>query len=219
MRIAAARKQESVDGIFITVQNPITDATLTQIKNTIDRALNQPGRHIKKIVFDFNPGDSEAATPNYGSCHDFADYIKKLKDNGTFTVAFVHAKTYRHTVLPVLACNDLIMSTDAKIGEGRGTQRDRPSGYCRYVRPRRGPRERGRRSQNAGQEYHGRRGRSQGHHGLRGPGQDPEKDPKFDGVFVNENNAKIVLAPGTLGLYNLEEANRQPSAWPNQASL
>ena len=56
------QKQESVDGIFITVQNPITDATLTQIKNTIDRALNQPGRHIKKIVFDFNPGDSEAAS-------------------------------------------------------------------------------------------------------------------------------------------------------------
>ena len=50
----------------------------------------------------------------------------------------MHAKTYRHTVLPVLACNDLIMSTDAKIGEGRGTQRDRPSGYCRYVRPGRG---------------------------------------------------------------------------------
>lgn len=113
----AADEAGAVDGIFETVQNPITDATLMQIKNRIDRAINQPGGRIKKVVFDFNPGDSEAATPNYGSCRDFADYIQKLKDNGIYTIAFVHAKTTRHTVLPALACNDLVMSSNAKIGE------------------------------------------------------------------------------------------------------
>ncbi len=112
-----AQDQVADDGHFVTVQNPITDATLSQIQNSIERALNQPGRHIKKVVFDFNPDNGEAASPKYGSCRDLAQYILKLKNNGVYTIAFVHAKTYRHSVLPVLACNDLVMSHDAKIGD------------------------------------------------------------------------------------------------------
>jgi len=114
---ARADDPAETDGIFETVQNPITDATLTQMQNRIDRALGQTGRRIRKVVFDFNPGDAEAASPNYGSCRDFAEYIQKLKDNGIATIAFVHGKTTRHTVLPVLACNDLVMATNARLGD------------------------------------------------------------------------------------------------------
>ncbi len=106
------------DGLFVTVQNPITDATLTKITGRIDRAMSQPGRSIKKVVFDFNPDGSDAASDHRGSCRDFARYITtKLKNNGIRTIAFIHGKTTRHTVLPVLACDDLAMSSDAKIGE------------------------------------------------------------------------------------------------------
>ncbi len=115
--VRAQNEAGTADGIFETVQNPITDATLTQMKNRIDRAINQPNARIRKVVFDFNPGDNEAGSPNYGSSRDFAEYIQKLKDNGVATIAFVHGKTSRHTVLPALACNDLVMSADAKIGD------------------------------------------------------------------------------------------------------
>lgn len=115
---ANAEGEGADDGLYITVQNPITDAANTQIKNTIDRARNQQNRRIKKIVFDFNPGGAEAATPNFGSCSDLAAYIVGLsKNNGITTIAFVHGKTTRHTVLPALACVDLIMSQNAQIGE------------------------------------------------------------------------------------------------------
>ena len=76
-RCPPRRTEGAVDGMFVTVPNPITDAGIWRIRNSINRALNQPGRPIKKVVFDFNPLDenktsSEAATTNYGSCLDLA---------------------------------------------------------------------------------------------------------------------------------------------------
>ena len=134
---ASARAQEGdvVPGLFITVQNPITDAAIKTMRKKIERA--QAKRGIKKVIFDFNPDDSEAATPEYGSCHDLAAYILELKNNGVYTVAFVHGNTRRHTVLPALACNDLIMSRNAKIGEvtepNKIPQLDEMEFYARVV--------------------------------------------------------------------------------------
>jgi len=111
------------DGQFVDVVNPITDASRTDIENRIDRARNSPGRNIKKVVFVFNPNESEAATANYGACLDLARYIQKLNGNGITTIAFVQKKTTRHTVLPVLACKDLIMASNAEIGDVAGGER------------------------------------------------------------------------------------------------
>jgi membrane-bound serine protease (ClpP class) len=104
-------------GLWVNVQNPITDVTRDQIEKMISRAKNAPGPKLKKVVFDFNPGDTEAATASWGSCLELARYIQNLNDNGIYTIAFVHNKTTRHTVLPVLACTEIIMSHDAKLGE------------------------------------------------------------------------------------------------------
>jgi membrane-bound ClpP family serine protease len=115
---ASAQQKDPEPGLYISVQNPITDAAITQMQNRIDRARNV--RKVKKVVFDFNPGNADAATASYGSCLDLADLIRNLNNNGITTIAFVHAKTARHTVLPVLACTDVVMSQDAKLGEVAG---------------------------------------------------------------------------------------------------
>jgi membrane-bound ClpP family serine protease len=49
---------------------------------------------------------------------DFRSLIEKLKNRGIYTVAFVHNQVNLHTVLPVIACDELVMKkADA---EGRG---------------------------------------------------------------------------------------------------
>jgi membrane-bound ClpP family serine protease len=115
---ASAQPKKTTDGVFITVQNPINSGQITRIKAEVDGARNAVNRNIKIVVFDFNPEGKEAATDSFGDCWELAKYIRNsLKANGIMTVAFVHGKTTRHTVLPVIACDQLHMSSSAQIGE------------------------------------------------------------------------------------------------------
>lgn len=101
------------EGAYVTVINPITSEVTSRVKERVDRAIRE--HHIRKVIFDFNPDNREANSPNFGPCSDLADYI--LDHPQLVTVAFVHGKVCRHTVLPVLACKELVMSREASLGE------------------------------------------------------------------------------------------------------
>jgi membrane-bound ClpP family serine protease len=112
---APAAEAGRVDGLLISVPNPITSGVVNQIHNRVDdaRRLNKA---IKTIIFDFNPSKGPVGTDNPYPCLELADYLLELKSNFT-TVAFVHDKVTGHTVLPVLACAELVMSDNAAIGD------------------------------------------------------------------------------------------------------
>lgn len=114
---APAQEAPAADGIFVTVNNPITEGVISQIKSQVDAARNAPKKNIKKVVFNFNPEGREAATEHYGTSYDLAKYIRWLRNNGMLTIAFVNGKTTRHSVLPVIACDEVVMSSEAKLGE------------------------------------------------------------------------------------------------------
>lgn len=113
--------QQANDGLFVTVPNPITEGAVSQIKSAIEKA--RVTRNIKRVIFDFNPGGKEAATESYGQPYDLAQYIEILSKNGITPTAFVHAKTTRHTVLPVIACQERFISSGASIGEVSSKER------------------------------------------------------------------------------------------------
>jgi membrane-bound serine protease (ClpP class) len=92
-------------GIFVTVANPVTSEVVNAIKERIARA--QRDKPVQKFVFDFNPDGRETSTAEYGPSHDLAKFIKNLNVQ---TIAFVHGPVTRHSVLPVLACQELVMS-------------------------------------------------------------------------------------------------------------
>lgn len=120
----ASAQEPQADGVFVTVNNPITEGGISQIKSQVDAARNAPRKNIKKVVFNFNPDGKDAATEAFGTSYELAKYIRTLRDNGVMTIAFVRGKTTRHTVLPVLACDELVMSSDARLGEV--SSKDRP---------------------------------------------------------------------------------------------
>lgn len=106
---APAREPEPAErGIFLTVANPITSEVVNGLRERIARA-----KGVAKIVFDFNPDGKEASTRDYGPCLDLAKEIGRLQGS---TIAFVRGPVSRHTVLPVLACQQLVMSSDAVLG-------------------------------------------------------------------------------------------------------
>jgi membrane-bound ClpP family serine protease len=115
--IARAQESAQEDGLFLSVGNPITDSVMYQVTGATERALRRADRHIRKIVYDFNPGSGPSASAQYGSCRDLAEYLLRLRrDRRATTIAFVHNKVSRHTLLPVLACDQLVLSPDARLG-------------------------------------------------------------------------------------------------------
>ncbi|MCI0682362.1 MAG: hypothetical protein L0Y71_09675 [Gemmataceae bacterium] len=117
---AAAQDGARKDGLFVSVPNPITSEAVQQIKQKVHDALEGvKKRNITTVVFDFNPTGQPSSTSDFGPCNSLAKYIRQLQLGqikahwpAMTTVAFVHHETSRHTVLPVLACSQIIMSNE-----------------------------------------------------------------------------------------------------------
>jgi membrane-bound ClpP family serine protease len=110
------------DGLFITVPNPISGEAAARVKETVERALG--GGRVRKIVFDFNPNGQPASTNQFGPCLDLAKFLER--QHQISTIAFVRARTTRHTVLPVLACKEVVMSSEAALGDVLPDQAEPP---------------------------------------------------------------------------------------------
>ncbi|MBY0525246.1 MAG: hypothetical protein K2R98_17700 [Gemmataceae bacterium] len=119
----AAQPAAAEQSAFITVNNPITDKVTSHVKTLTERIRQRHGEALKQegdgksgkpmrplvIVYDFNPDKQPSSSPLYGSCRDLAAYLRSLND--VVTVAFVHKDVSRHTVLPVLACKEIVMAS------------------------------------------------------------------------------------------------------------
>jgi membrane-bound ClpP family serine protease len=110
---APAQEAAPEPGLFLTVPNPITTEVINRLKDNVERAVKE--KRVQKLVFDFNPDRKEASTHEFNACADLAEYLAQLPQ--VMKIAFVHNQVTRHTVLPVLACDELVMSADAKLGE------------------------------------------------------------------------------------------------------
>src|SRR5262245_58274408 len=114
----AARAQNlAVDGLFLSVPSRIDSDVVNRIKKSIEDREAAAGAGVElKIVLDFNPENKAAASDDFGPCFDLARYL--LNKPTIKTIAFVHAPVSRHTVLPVLACKELVMSREGRLGPG-----------------------------------------------------------------------------------------------------
>ncbi len=105
----------AAEGQCISVRSPLTSEEVHRVQTVSNWVLDHAqDRSAVKLVYDFNPGKGSAASGEFGPCDDLAEYLLSLRD--VTTIAFVHGEVSRHTVLPVLACRELVMSADARIG-------------------------------------------------------------------------------------------------------
>ena len=115
-----ASAQSADTGLHISVPSPITTQSCSAIKGRIDAAKAKPERRPTVIIFDFNPQDKDATTPDFGSSYELAALIADLHDINT--VAYVHGKVSGHSVFPVLCCKQLLVGPKAVIGDVTGTK-------------------------------------------------------------------------------------------------
>src|SRR5829696_517647 len=66
-------------GLYVGVPSPLTSEGYKAVKNRVDAAIKQPPeRKPSVIIFDFNPGEKDAAGTDFGTSYELADYIYKL---------------------------------------------------------------------------------------------------------------------------------------------
>lgn len=113
-----ARGQNGQEARLVAVNHPITSNVVQVITSQVTAGRNNEVRRLTTIVFDFTPDgkDANSTDAQFGECLNLAQFIHGLKGQ-VDTIAFVHGKVSGHSVLPVLACEHLVMSKDARIGE------------------------------------------------------------------------------------------------------
>ena len=109
---AAGVPRQLPEGRFITVPSPLTTTAVNHVIATTNRFVQSHPHRRLCMVYDFNPDAGPSATAEFGPCYDLSKFLLGLQDVNT--VAFVHNRVGRHTVLPVLACQEIVMAgTDA----------------------------------------------------------------------------------------------------------
>jgi membrane-bound ClpP family serine protease len=123
---AHAEEPEAV-GRFVTVPSSLSGGDVSRLlaatKVEFDRfKIENRSRPLKdqqvfKIIFDFTPEPRKVGnSDDFALCLKLATGIRELQQSGAQTTAYVHGEVSRHTVLPVLACQHVVMSQKAKLG-------------------------------------------------------------------------------------------------------
>lgn len=114
------------DGVFVTVRYPLDDKEVGRVmevtnlvrqnyRNRVQAEAQGAKAAALTVVYDFNPDGQPSGSSLYGSCRELAVFLLGLND--VTSIAFVHGEVTGHAVLPVLACQELVMSDEAKLGD------------------------------------------------------------------------------------------------------
>jgi membrane-bound ClpP family serine protease len=120
--------QEGNDGLVV----PIPTSLTTEFTNNLRATVNLRHEQFKTsgdrkdakfyLICDFNPDGKANSSDTFGASLDLARYLgtelREMRPR-VWSVAYVHGKVTRHAVLPVLACDEIIMSSRplAQLGE------------------------------------------------------------------------------------------------------
>ncbi len=111
---APAERQERL-GSFIRVDGTMGDVERGRIeqlaREVVQRAKKRDANAWPVLVFELHPGQI-----SYGNATELARFLSGDELGGATTVAYVPETVTGHAVLLALACDDIIMAPDAKLG-------------------------------------------------------------------------------------------------------
>lgn len=106
---------------LVNIKQPITPATASRVKRFCERAMQRARAQDQTptLIFQFDvPEGQEMAAQGspFGLCLDLADYISSPATADAKTAAYIPRAVVGHAVLVALACDDIFMAGDARIG-------------------------------------------------------------------------------------------------------
>ncbi|WP_406696853.1 NfeD family protein [Singulisphaera sp. Ch08] len=116
----AAVPNDTYPGQFFTITEPITDKTLEQVRAAtrqfVDRSAGAAHGKLPILVFEFRPGETAPGHSTFGMSYDLAFYLMRNLGGAKTTVAYVPEPLKGYAVLAALACDELVMGSQATIG-------------------------------------------------------------------------------------------------------
>lgn len=107
-----------VPGQFLTVNEPITSEQVGQLAAAATQVVAQAAVKGEQpvLVFDFRPSPSGTSSTGYGAALELASFISLKLGGARRTVAYVPAPLKGYSVLPALACDEIVMGNSASLG-------------------------------------------------------------------------------------------------------
>jgi len=112
-----ALAQEPAAGLLVRIPSSRIMKEADELDKKIDRPLvrfSREKRNAQKgdfyLICDFNPDGAANSSDNFGACYQLFKKLRSLREKGIKVLAFIHGKVSHHSVLPVLACSEIMMS-------------------------------------------------------------------------------------------------------------
>jgi membrane-bound ClpP family serine protease len=122
---------------------PLTSARIKELGSSPDRLAQAIDKAFKRfqderkqdagqdgtfrLICDFNPDSGNTnASDSFGACYELAKQLRDLQNKGIQTVAFLHGNVSRHSVLPALACSEIVMSKEPASSLGKVAEPGKP---------------------------------------------------------------------------------------------
>ena len=105
--------------VLIQVPLPLTNNVDQLVQGQISRAIKQLSQHAKRptLILEFRPeAESAGEGSDFGRAHSLARYLVGEELATVKTVAYLPHSVKGHAVLPVLACEQIVMAKNAELG-------------------------------------------------------------------------------------------------------
>ncbi|WP_425618258.1 NfeD family protein [Anatilimnocola sp. NA78] len=116
---AAANKPAEALAVLVQVPLPLTGNVDQLVQKQIDRALKRLPKDAKRptLILEFRaPPDGVMAGSDFGRAHTLAKFLVSDVLAQVKTVAYLPHSVQGHAVLPVLACEQIVMAKEAELG-------------------------------------------------------------------------------------------------------
>jgi membrane-bound ClpP family serine protease len=112
-------KNNEPAAILIQVPLPLTGNADQLVQSQIARALKSFPADARRptLVLEFRSADESSAGTDFGRAHSLAKYLVSENLAQVKTVAYLPGSVHGHGVLPVLACEQIVMAKDADLGD------------------------------------------------------------------------------------------------------
>lgn len=101
-------------GQLVRVEAPIDGGSERRIRTMVRRFIDDAQRQNRWpiVIFEFESGRND-----FGKALDLARFLSGPQLNGATSVAYVPESITGHSVLAILACDEIVMHPDAKLGD------------------------------------------------------------------------------------------------------
>jgi membrane-bound serine protease (ClpP class) len=115
---AAQRDATTPGQFFPPVVEPIDGDEISNLRAAVRGYLDAAAARGERpvLVFEFRPGEAAPGRSSFGSAADLADLLAREVAGAKQTVAYVPQSLAGYAVLPVLACDEIVLGPDASLG-------------------------------------------------------------------------------------------------------